>query len=1015
MVLKPNHQVRFYLHQKFQKFNLNHNLFPPVKPVPPVNPPEIPEDNKPLPPVPPTVKPEKPNVPESPKPEESLPVVPNEYDAVEGVDYFVKPNTDRTKQENWITLPTTKNQKVLDKWGSVPLPWKTDNEITHEDVRFMFDTLAGGAFTTHRNNKLNFGPKNISTNLFATGYAQWIASSWINYPYYLFTNGTFGFEIKEVDGITPDVTSPSANSTGLQKEWFNKSPNKRDLSVAENLINKQTHYVKEIFNTGMGGISGTYFNDIMSPSDTQQIFLDFLKYFFSQIRPGMSDFDKLIVAEATVLNWFQYTAGAGTSFAMHNGVCADYASYLALLLNLVGVPAIPMVSNYLKPIMSQQHEITWVYLDPNNGNDKQWYGADMTFLDTMLASDGDSQITVTASIGARNPFYSYSVQAHPANKMLFATSKSQFEWNNDTTFTYSSMWYLPWNEPYKENSLIGKASLGDYNYDSAVDQKLPNTFFITDRTKKNNLKQFDEIQNWNNSRTYSKFVFNNGYWYWLAATRSNSSEMSDGHNYLMRCKSGGTNDDIELVKIPETYQYLLNDNNKAFPILQSWNDKMIFLNRSNKELVVVPFGADGLNWDQTKTFKLDTTKNLQGIIDFSLTLDGKLKILSFTNGARYISDTLLLGADWGYLKNSSDWVETYDISIPEEANKMIFGYNATNNNLTSGDVEIAAQFFHTLGGLYKIGQNNYEVSNGDKQKYYEELETLVKQTNSKMSSEDNFALIQKMATSYQGLINKIFKTSDAKLLPTTRLNDVYYLTPESYEKYGFTAFTDFKILSRPEDMINSTSSDAIRYDVYFNQNDASDLTAFFKNAQKIVSNSYSPKFDNKNLNSPYGYYYVVAYPYQHPEQYVMSNKVQIIQTNDPGKEITSGKLTIAGKSSAKSNFDPTNPDWVNESVSLYIDWNFPWMSSFKVQYLNLDDPSRVKTIAEHSQSYYPKFIEIGPVDNSNHGVYWIEVTTSDQQKEYSPFVYLLTANDVSHFNSELWQKDILVVLNKKNK
>lgn len=765
-----------------------------------------------------------------------------------------------------------------------------------------------------------------------------------------------------------------------------------------------------IWCTGPGGVQKTYDTDILSPTVGQQSYLNMLWYFFSQIRPGMSDFDKFMTAFAFTVNWMSYPSSEGYAITSNSGVCADYANMLSFLCNLVGVPAIPMASSYFNAALG--HEIVWVKLNINGT--PQWYASDPTMYDTSLSSDGTTQVSAPSPGTARNAFMNGFTPC--VTNILKSTSETQFT-GNGADFTYSSFWFIPWSEPYKTNSTIGEANVGNYNLFSDTNYNAPNNFFFVNwenNPPNDSAPHGIPSSTWTSKRRYSKFTFNNGYWYWIASACDEQVGSTTYKQYLLRCKSGRSNKDIEVLNIPQNYQYLLQDKLQDVPLLQQWNNKLIFLSREKKQIVIVPFNQTGIDWTHAQSFNLDQSKDYTYVCDFYIDLDGNLHLLELNSKAQnypwFNRDQL----GWGDKDSGIKVVE----HLSNDCTNFLYNYSADGSDLEYGDVLDAYNYFYSLGGVYAIGTSNNEITVNEKNNYYSQLKSVLVKANKSDNSATSYSLIKEMNQCFKDLQNHAFKNNGAPLIKSQLLNSAYYMTTEDFQNYGFTSLNDFMLFDSPEDFYNDASSNSIRYDVYFSNQKPTSAQDFFDHATKIKTDAFLPKITTKEISNPWGYYCVVAYPYNEPNRRVISNIVQLIQQSaDDYTVYTSGRLSVINSEDGitypfNTNYNPKDPNWASKTISLCLDWYT--LSNFtngKWEVIRLDEQGQSHVVQSGTAASYNtnKIIELGSITEENHGLYYIKATTDHGVTLYSNFDLLLTQQDCQNWNASVWVKAVNAV------
>ncbi|MFV8483952.1 hypothetical protein [Mycoplasma sp. Z473B] len=250
-------------------------------------------------------------------------------------------NTSKFDSFSRIVNPTTINLTNNSfNYGTVPLVRKSDNEITKEDLKDMFNYIVAS------NNiyEYDFGNRKINTNLLAYAYSEWFYKNWKYFPYYSVSNVSLKFEISQDKQCALKIHRPL-----MAYDWQGQST------------------YKESFN-------------------------NFIKNGLSLIKPGMKDYDKAFVLWRYTSSYLEYILkdiliSIEKAVLFQSGVCANYAHLYSLLLNIAGVTAMPIVTG--KGVVdpryhSEAHEFVYIKLQLPNTNQSMWYLSDATWAKTSM-------------------------------------------------------------------------------------------------------------------------------------------------------------------------------------------------------------------------------------------------------------------------------------------------------------------------------------------------------------------------------------------------------------------------------------------------------------------------------------------------------------------------------------------------------------------------------------------------------------------------------------------------------
>ncbi|MFV8474310.1 hypothetical protein ACNQ2T_03290 [Mycoplasma sp. Z407A] len=293
-------------------------------------------------------------------------------------------------------------------YGTVPLVRKADSEITKQDLKDMFNYIIG----SNDIREYDFGSRKINTNLIAYAYSEWFYENWKYFPYYSVSNVNLKFEISSDRKYALKVYRPL-----FALDWQGQST------------------YKESFNK-------------------------FIKGGLELIKPGMKDYDKAFVLWKYTSSYLEYVlkdvlTPIEKAVLIQTGVCANYAHLYSLLLNVVGVIAMPIVTGqgYIDPSYhGESHEVVYIKLQLPGNDHPMWYLSDATW-----AKDSRLQYQKTPIAYSPQNGVSY-------HEFLLPIGKSYNEPLNQSQFSNDEFFSLPWTDFFnKENDNV-KYAVGPYEF-----------------------------------------------------------------------------------------------------------------------------------------------------------------------------------------------------------------------------------------------------------------------------------------------------------------------------------------------------------------------------------------------------------------------------------------------------------------------------------------------------------------------------------------------------------------------
>lgn len=835
-------------------------------------------------------------------------------DPIEGIDFFyLKPND--KSDANKITIPTTKNKNVLEKYGNVPLPWKPDNQITKDDLIYMFDYLVSNLYYQRE-----FGERNIETNLFVNSFIDFLINNYTKYPYISFTNQSWIWNSKEVKGG----------------------------HNIKNLPNKPEYFDDEVYHVknNYGPNFNSYGEQLLRPGRYREEFLQFFTYLFSQIRPGMTDIEKALVAYQTLLAWISYGSGGPVSvFSGHTGYCVDYASVYALMLNVLGIHAFAVLTNYNS---IQMHGCTWLYIDTGNGEGKQWYVSNPTWGDDNNDVNKLQSKAYLTSVNVFNAEYS------PRRYFLADVAKSQFEaFIDDGNYISNRFWSLPWTDWASNNPEIGKVGIGTYSFDGTG-------------------IMVPEVNSYGSDTPRSKMVWMDGYWYYI----NNNSE-------LVRQKTLDTYKQREKVEVPKEIEPLIfNYGALRTTNLMSYNNKFIFeasssasgVSDPNRSLLIFDSYDGKILWDTKQEIKLEY---------YSWWKQSKLNLDIFNKKIQII-------------KNTGDVAYTQDLS-----NEDIKKLTVTDSKyLTEIELDNAYNLYTMMGNLIMVGEGNNKITQQEKDAYTQKIKSIYEE--SKKSKQYETA-INNIKNEYDVLQSQSSKLS-GEMANLRILNSDYFTTQEKFKQYGFNFGGGIDAVHEPTDLING--SDTTSFNIYFSQTKDGEYKLLKENTQlmKITESD----FKQIGLNGPEGYYYVEYYPYGKPE-YKRTSNITHLTYSDIEIPTSAGEIRF-NENRYNTNYSQIDENWENKEFNIVTDFNFSNYSqydlTYQINYVNYD--TRIEKTIYETNSTIQKTINVGSkVDKTNHGLYYAKAILVDKQTQqqitlFSKSLFIMTKEDLFSFDTASW-------------
>ncbi|UUD35232.1 transglutaminase-like domain-containing protein [Mycoplasmopsis caviae] len=225
---------------------------------------------------------------------------------------------------------------------------KDEDEI--KELEELFNNLVSNYETSSYNLRSQyFNAKNMTEAML-----NWYSNHWADYNY-IHTN-------------VSDFSFPN------EANWYGSIFNKE---INNNLKN---HKFFRLFSMEKSWEKWDY-DEMISNKKIKELMYEFIKNGINQIQSDMSDIDKIYTLVRYVTDCFTYDFHKEkqplyTALQTKIAVCHHYATFLALLLNLVGVKAVPISTDELV------HKVVAVKVKQDTDDKPKWYFTDCTEFDT---------------------------------------------------------------------------------------------------------------------------------------------------------------------------------------------------------------------------------------------------------------------------------------------------------------------------------------------------------------------------------------------------------------------------------------------------------------------------------------------------------------------------------------------------------------------------------------------------------------------------------------------------------
>ena len=907
------------------------------------------------------------DVNENPSIDDNTPVLPddpndsNNNDNNDGAklnfDYFILPNVDETNISNRITNPFTKNDEVIKKYGSAPLPWK--DEISKDDIINMFTYLC----LAWKGITVNFGERKIDSNLFNDAFVEWCSKYHKYFPYKCFDNPVPVFKVRN-----------DKKTLVFPGEFTYETLN------TDEYINNTQWYIYEL--------DWSNYEDIYQEGENRDYYLDFINRFFRCIQPNMTDVEKFYMCAGFMANWIKYCGNMYGPSYNENGCCADYANMYSFALQLLDIPAFPVACGYQGG--AGAHEIVWVQLDLDGNGEKKWYATDLTW--------GDSDFLPYKGLLATDPWYDSKAW------LLFDVAVDQFTTINSLTpgeklyqqDISNNLFGSPWKTIGSNTSTIGKISYGtETNYTSKYFNYFTNKRGILDK---------------------SRNFYINGYTYYFQKNPYSSNGIS---LYKVKATKSSSPQEIN-IGLPKEYLNKFYFSNKGDypPLLQQYGNKIFLLLNPEKSInseyhrtiLAINFDQEnGIQWEQCKEFELPTSINNKYIYNFDIELDGTLRV-DYGNDIYSSMDTEYfdLGQEF---KN----IATFNIennNRPEDLNIAKNYFSALISMFRNGNNKDGFLSFQKRKEFYDFMDNQSEKNpfvsiNNIYRKYIEIISTLNVSSGRLIYNRmlDDLYFKEEIGFKNFGFDFGNFRlfNNPVDMIGVSEVStkfNIYYSPTKPNTIGDLDKFT--KVVSeinRPYITINDLN------DHGFSSGSGFYYIEIDKNGVKTNTNVCELKLtDNiSNLVETQLHYYSDSEP------------------NNTFSKITNFDETIYNWDSSKINFNfeiYLNHDLFSKNYEIYSMQLKHYNISNNISEVIISTDDFLNKYYDIRKNAYRGKISLDLPNENNHGIYYLEVIsrniyTNQLIESYSDFNFILSMNDYDNWNKDLWIDSINNILEKR--
>ena len=835
------------------------------------------------------------------------------------------------------SIPSDKPEKVPEteeekRWGNVLLPKIDDSAITIDDLVKMLDDHMGNTNYV----KITFGQRKISSKLMADAFAKWITTRWKYFPYFSFSNPVFKINIKD------------ENSNKITWRLI------KDFNKPEYI--EKTYYV-DYLSTYKDEIFDYYAEKWLIPGFCKNTFIEFINDFLNLISYDMDGIDKVMTAYFYVANSLKYldSQSIEATIINHNGVCADYSSLMALLCNIVGVPALPMITSH--DIRTSLHQIVWVYInDLYDDSTKKWYALDPTFAYPRGGSYGKPISFWPTNLNIENVIFNF-------NSDPYVTYPTEQHYNSNLFFN------APWQTLYDNNMVETRP--------------IPDSLVSPEYTNKSNP------------------VYYNGYWYYYCYDKKSSGR---NNNKLVRSKfiTGNTYEVVIDFSNPQNP----DPNNLGFNIsedicnLFKWFSTYSFryhaFGYNEKIVLCTNVKPDDFN-NSVKFLIIDLNTKQYKLINQTVNIRGaSLKDFNF-----YIKDGEIYYTDNPYGAGQNSWFnKTYaKLTLTDDE------YNFLNSSSDSrSKLFRKLVLYRTIAGTYLIGHDPVNnVSEESKRNFMEYLYDLEQQLNNNQIN-DFDAKLQELDSKYNAFIPPI--TSQG-IIKTNELCEVYQYEKSYVDLIDSLPMNKLILMDNLSDF--NTNDNNIEFDIYYSKTKNGTYKKV-RNELSLESTGINVSLSDIGQSSYDGYYYFEYYPYG---LYSQRQKSKIFEIQIVEKKTLPDYEGLYSQSFRNTNYYVNSPNWYNNRIALSFKLNnmlnIQNPINLKLKYINFDSKEistlDTKTLNKGTSPSVEEKWAIDTPSQKNHGIYWVEYTTSANNNSYkffSNFYFHFTKNDVDNFDISKW-------------
>ncbi|QMT98798.1 transglutaminase domain-containing protein [Mycoplasma tullyi] len=857
--------------------------------------------------------------------------------------------------------------------GNAPLKqgkkyYSYNNEEDINDLMDMFDKIVN----EQQIGTISFGDVQIEAQAMSKAYYRWIREKWRDYPWLGFNNGVFFFHLKGNDSLT--------------------FPNTK-----ENVLEK-TYYVDNIVN-------GIYASDWLSDNQYRDNFKYIINEVNSLIKDGMSDIEKAAALYWYVLEKSGYDykfSNPARAYFNNGGVCADFGSFYAFILNMVGIEAIPhntgaidgedydkLVNAGLTKDNGQElHELVWMRLKNPKDNKYYWFRSDPTWGDSM-EDKWDKAPHAKTGIG-------WNMDQFISPLGLSPWQPFSSENGDRTQFDYNNLWGLPLREHIVDNG------------DTKGYYSTRNDFVF-----RHNLFQ-DEVKT---GQKLSKPFFYKGKWFYLQKTYQGSNGRGPAtFSFKYRNFLDDTSKDVFNSTDPaakaisdalSSYKSdLLGNSQYSAPLTFERNNKVIFVIKNFNYL------ENRAQNSPSKLVILDLDTLKTRTVDLPLVGPDR-------NGRRWVDNFYFDASGDLYVKFDKDdaldgnvYPRHFKLTITDELKNYLASTTPSKQEALNWVNRIrgySAVYLEdgSVGNLPKVTDNH-----SLKVQLLSDLSTIKAQIEN--GTDVNYAsTITKIKNLYKSFLSHKIVSSN-KLFVDKQLSEYYQFSKSRYDGESFRGLTNFNVIQNPDDIFSR--NDSILYDVYYSET----KNGTFKKikSDQYIDNLTISKQEQPNLQ---GYYYVVAHAINDPNNSVRSDTTYVeyvSNTQRPKEEyalhpILSGLKvgfnygTTVQTSNIQLNVIPGVEQINNQKMShLYFNWykltlqipgfalslnNFS-NASFKVYFIPFSDVNAKKVVWQKELTTTDSYFRDTniDVDAREPGIYYSELSYTYNNQDYKAFSEIST-------------------------